>query len=615
MTALSWLAPVLLPLLAAPLAMLVARGRSWLPVLAAVPALVLASTGPPGPAPDLAWILLDVHLALDPASRVLLALTAIVWLAAGVAARPLSARHGGFVAAWLVTLAGNVGLLLAADVVTFYTSYAAMTFAAYGLIVHDRTPEVRRAGRVYLVLAVLGEALLLGGLVLAVGRTGETSLASLASALAGAAADGTVHATAPATLITALLLAGFAVKAGIVPLHVWLPLAHPAAPVAASAVLSGALIKAGLVGWLRLSPLGIAPLTVLGAALAVAGMLSAFLGVALAMTQERPKIVLAYSSVSQMGLIAAVVGVGLLVPEAAPAAVAAAVTYAFHHGLAKGALFLGVGVHARTTDRRGRRLAVAGTVLAGAALAGTPLTSGAIAKAAAKPPVGALPPPWDGRLTLAMTLAAVGTTLVVARVVVLLHRAEPPNAPVGRAAAATGLDAGATSPASPDRSLVVGWLLLLAATAVASWLVPWRLLGEPAPGLPTVGSLAEAAWPVLVGVAITALALWLGGRDRSVRWSGTSQAATPPRWRVPAGDVLVVLEPLAAWLGRAGGRAAVATTASRGRLAAAALTLQRTLRPGEGFGRLDRWLTRWRPAGVLLVLLAAALVVTLRSGT
>jgi formate hydrogenlyase subunit 3/multisubunit Na+/H+ antiporter MnhD subunit len=614
MTALSWLAPVLLPLLAAPLALLVARGRSWLPVLAAVPALVLASTGPPGPAPDLAWILLDVHLALDPASRVLLALTAIVWLAAGVAARPLSARHGGFVAAWLVTLAGNVGLLLAADVVTFYTCYAAMTFAAYGLIVHDRTPEVRRAGRVYLVLAVLGEALLLGGLVLAVGRTGETSLVSLASALAGTAADGTVHATAPATLITALLLAGFAVKAGIVPLHVWLPLAHPAAPVAASAVLSGALIKAGLVGWLRLSPLGVASTTVLGAALVVAGMLSAFLGVAVALTQDRPKIVLAYSSVSQMGLIAAVVGVGLLVPEAAPAAVAAAVTYAFHHGLAKGALFLGVGVHARTRARRGRRLAVAGTVLAGAALAGTPLTSGAIAKAATKPPFGALPPPWDGRLTLATTLAAVGTTLVVARVVVLLHRAEPPSAPVGRAVA-TGPDAAATSPASPDRSLVVGWLLLLAATAVGSWLVPWRLLDEPAPDVPTVGSLAEAAWPVLVGVAIAALALWLGRRDRSVRSSGTSQAATPPRWRVPAGDVLVVLEPLAAWLGRAGGRAAVATRASRGRLAAAALTLQRTLRPGEGFGRLDRWLTRWRPAGVLLVLLAAALVVTLRSGT
>jgi hypothetical protein len=79
--------------------------------------------------------------------------------------------------------------------------------------------------------------------------------------------------------------------------------------------------------------------------------------------------------------------------------------------------------------------------------------------------------------------------------------------------------------------------------------------------------------------------------------------------------VLVVLEPLAGRLGRVDGRAAVATTASRGRLAAAALTLQRALRPGDGFGRLDRWLTRWRPAGVLLVLLAAALVVTLRSGT
>jgi hydrogenase-4 component B len=509
-----------------------------------------------------------------------------------VAARPLTGRHGAFAALWLVTLAGSVGLVLAADVVSFYAFYATMTFAAYGLIVHDRTREVRRAGRAYVVLAVLGEALLLGGLVLAVGRTGATTLTELAPALAG---------TANRTAIVGLLLVGFAVKAGIVPLHVWLPLAHPAAPVAASAVLSGVLIKAGLIGWLRLLPLGATTLAGWGTTLVVAGLVSALVGAALGIVQDRPKVVLAYSSVSQMGLIATIVGVGLVVPAAAPAAVAAAVTYAFHHGLAKGALFLGVGVHARTASRRGRRLAVAGTVLAGAALAGAPLTSGAIAKAATKGPVAALPAPWDARLLLALTLAAVGTTLVLARVVVLLVRAEPPTAAVGSTA----------SPPAPDRSLVVGWLLLLAASTVATWSVPWQLLGAPAPGRPTIASTLEASWPVVAGIAVTVVAL--RRRRRGTATTAATPVATPVPTpsRVPPGDLLVVAERVVARLGRTAGLGAAAAVAWRGRLEGSSLVVQRALRPGAGFARLDRWLTRWRPAGVMLVVLAAALVLAL----
>jgi formate hydrogenlyase subunit 3/multisubunit Na+/H+ antiporter MnhD subunit len=601
-TTLVWLVPFLLPLLAAPLALVEVRGRAWSPVVAAVPALVFALTGPPGAAPDLAWILLDLRLGLDPVGQVLLALTAVVWLAAGVAARPLTGRHGSFAALWLVTLAGSVGLVLAADVVSFYAFYATMTFAAYGLIVHDRTREVRRAGRVYVVLAVLGEALLLGGLVLAVGRTGATTLTDLSTALAG---------TPDRTAIVGLLLVGFAVKAGIVPLHVWLPLAHPAAPVAASAVLSGVLIKAGLLGWLRLLPLGVTPLAGWGTTLVVAGLLSALVGAVLGIVQDRPKVVLAYSSVSQMGLIATIVGVGLVVPAAAPAAAAAAVTYAFHHGLAKGALFLGVGVHARTADRRGRRLAVAGTVLAGAALAGAPLTSGAIAKAATKGPVGALPAPWDARLLLALTLAAVGTTLVVARVVVLLARAEPPTSAVGSTA----------SPPAPDRSLVAGWLLLLAASTLATWFVPWLLLGAPAPGRPTITSTLEASWPVVAGIIVAVVALRRrGSRTAStaappVGTGVTTPVPTPSRWRVPPGDLLIVAEPVVARLGRTAGLGAAAVVVWRGRLEGRSQAVQRALRPGEGFARLDRCLTRWRAAGVMLVMLAGALVLALSHGT
>src|SRR6516225_7782006 len=107
-----------------------------------------------------------------------------------------------------------------------------------------------------------------------------------------------------------LLIAGFGLKAGLVPLHVWMPLTYPAAPAPAGSVLSGAVVKAGVIGLIRFIPLDHGT-PGWGEALAIAGLLSAFYGVAVGITQANPKTVLAYSSISQMGLIAMVVGTGL----------------------------------------------------------------------------------------------------------------------------------------------------------------------------------------------------------------------------------------------------------------------------------------------------------------
>ena len=95
------------------------------------------------------------------------------------------------------------------------------------------------------------------------------------------------------TLTVVLLFIGFGVKAGLVPLHVWLPLAHPAAPPAASAVLSGAMVKAGLVGWLRFLPLGQHErgLEVLGWVLMALALIGAFLAVVVGVLQDDPKVV------------------------------------------------------------------------------------------------------------------------------------------------------------------------------------------------------------------------------------------------------------------------------------------------------------------------------------
>ena len=101
-------------------------------------------------------------------------------------------------------------------------------------------------------------------------------------------------------LILALLIAGLGMKAGLVPFHFWMPLAYSAAPTPASAVLSGAVVKASILGMIRFLPLETA-LPDWGTALAAAGLFAALYGVVIGITQRDPKVVLAYSSVSQMG--------------------------------------------------------------------------------------------------------------------------------------------------------------------------------------------------------------------------------------------------------------------------------------------------------------------------
>src|SRR5215470_16478408 len=104
-----------------------------------------------------------------------------------------------------------------------------------------------------------------------------------------------------------LLILGFGLKIGLVPGHVWMPLAYTAAPIPAAAALSGAAVKAGVIGLIRFLPLGPA-MPRWGEALAAAGLFSAFYGVIIGLTQKHPKTVLAYSSISQMGLLAAALG-------------------------------------------------------------------------------------------------------------------------------------------------------------------------------------------------------------------------------------------------------------------------------------------------------------------
>ena len=181
----------------------------------------------------------------------------------------------------------------------------------------------------------------------------------------------------------AFLILGFGLKIGLVPLHVWMPLAYTAAPIPAAAALSGAAVKAGVI-FIRFVPVDPAR-PGWGAALAAAGLFSAFYGAAIGITQSNPKTVLAYSSVSQMGLLAAVIGMGLAAGDTSVATVA--IFYAVHHTLVKGGLFLAVGAGAQTSGR-GLWLVLLPAAVLALGLGGLPLTGGALAKLAIKGTLG-----------------------------------------------------------------------------------------------------------------------------------------------------------------------------------------------------------------------------------
>lgn len=410
---------------------------------------------------------LAVTFALDSSGAVLLGVAALLWSLAGLYAASYlrdDPKAPRFAEWWLPTLAGSLGVFVCRDLLTFYLAFALVSLPAWGLIVHDETPRARRAGAVTLGLAVLAEIfLLLAFALLAAWAPGDT--------LAIADVVAVLPSVPGRHFAVALLVTGFGLKAGLVPLHVWLPLAHPAAPMPASAVLSGAIVKAGLIGLIRFLPADPA-LAGWGAALAALGLFTAFFAVAVGITQANPKTVLAYSTVSQMGGVVAILGMGLASGDRA--AVSAAILVASHHALVKGALFLAVGVAGVAAWRR--PWLGPPVVVLSLALAGLPATGGALGKLAAKGPMG------DGLAASLATLSAAGTTLL------MLHF-------VTRLASPSSGAAGVRAPAG----LVVPWL----ATAAAALAVPWALAPTFA-GVTIAATLAPteiwaATWPIALG--------------------------------------------------------------------------------------------------------------------
>ncbi|MFO1107776.1 MAG: hydrogenase 4 subunit B [Bradyrhizobium sp.] len=247
-------------------------------------------------------------------------------------------------------LAGMNLVLLANDAFSYLLSWEFMSLASWALVIaHHHDPENRRAGFVYLIMASIGTLSLLLALGLLTGADGNYTFEAIR---AGARTPLT------AAIVLVLVLVGAGSKAGLVPLHAWLPLAHPAAPSHVSALMSGVMTKVAVYGFIRIVLDLAGPLPWWSGALVLAiGGLSAVLGVLLALMQDDTKRLLAYSTIENIGIV--FIGLGLTLAfranamgVAAALAMTAALLHVLNHSLFKSLLFFGAGAVLVATGER-----------------------------------------------------------------------------------------------------------------------------------------------------------------------------------------------------------------------------------------------------------------------
>jgi hydrogenase-4 component B len=243
--------------------------------------------------------------------------------------------------------AGIALLLVAGNAILFLVGWETMALAAFFCITtEDGDEKVRQSGYVYLVATRIGTLLVFAMFAVLHGATGSWAFAAPLQPIASSAA----------TAVFVLALVGFGLKAGLMPLHVWLPGAHANAPSHVSAVMSGVLIKTGIYGIARVCSFFPQPPLGWGVVLLAAGALSGVLGVAFAIGQHDLKRLLAYHSVENIGIITMGLGVAMLgrtigSPALVVLGLAGGLLHVWNHALFKALLFLSAGsvVHATGT--------------------------------------------------------------------------------------------------------------------------------------------------------------------------------------------------------------------------------------------------------------------------
>ncbi len=360
---------------------------------------------------------------------------------------------------WLTALFHAIALT-AQDWLMFYAALAWLGILGWLLILHGKANTAPQAGRTYLAMMLIAEVLLFAATAsMALQETLAFEKSTLAILSVG----------------TALLVGGgLAIKSGVLGVHGWLPVAHPAAPALASALLSGVMIKLGILGVLRLTPDN-ASAVAAGEILFYWGVLAALYGGVQGTFSRTPKAVLAWSSVGQIGLLSAGVGILLLVPDNDPLRTLI-MLLVISHGLAKSALFIGAGQWAALSTGK-RQIIGAGMAVAALTLVGAPLSGGLYIKSGLTYAINS-----QGLTGELLTLASVATAGAMLRFGWLLLKQPTADACLGAVPLVS-------------RWLWAGWWLLCA----GAWLVPlmWQWW------LPYPGSWMTANLKALAVVAIS----------------------------------------------------------------------------------------------------------------
>ncbi|HJW72414.1 MAG TPA: proton-conducting transporter membrane subunit [Geothrix sp.] len=415
-------------------------------------------------------------------------------------------------------------LVAAAHAWVFLVAWEGMAVAAFFLVIaEDRLEDTRRAAWIYLVSTHSGTLVLMGAFALLAGNLGHWNLGPLPAGFAASHAG---------TVVFLLFLVGFAFKAGVMPLHLWLPPAHAAAPSHVSSLMSGVLIKMGILGLVRLVAWVPDPPLWWGVVLLTLGALSGILGVAFALGQHDLKRLLAYHSIENIGIILLGLGLGLAGKSTGHSVVqalgfAGALLHVLNHSLFKGLLFLSAGsvVHATGTRNLeqmgglGKAMPwTSAAFLTGSwAICGLPPLNGFVSEwfiyLGAFHALAISRWPWSvgvlaalaliGALALACFAKAYGTAFLgTARSRAADHAQEAPKAML------------------LPMAVLAGVCVFIGIFPVAMAPLLDRVLGQLGEGLPPLASLARL--PLLTGFALALLALalllgrWLRGRRSSV---------------------------------------------------------------------------------------------------
>ena len=325
---------------------------------------------------------LAVHLHLDTIGCIFSVLMTAMWLLGGVFALDYlkgSEHEHSYQAFYLCVLTAMVGQCYAGSMITLYIFYELMTMLSVPMVVHERTPEAVAAGVKYLIYSIFGAMMGLLGIFFYNNMLGTVTFVP-----GGAAAE-----ASPALLvITFLVILGFGTKAGMFPLHGWLPTAHPVAPAPASAVLSGVITKAGVLAIIRVIYFLVGAKVIAGTWVQFTFMtltlITVFMGSMLAYREPLLKKRLAFSTVSQVSYV--LFGLSCLYPES----FTGGILHVVAHSVIKDCLFLCAGamIHETgktyVTDLRGigKRMPVTTWcwTIASMGLIGIPPTSGFVSK-------------------------------------------------------------------------------------------------------------------------------------------------------------------------------------------------------------------------------------------